>query len=175
VIGGEKDMLKRLIKAANLVDADIVFRVTTENPYFHWEEIDPTLRKHIKLKCDFSTLEPIPLGASFHIINTKALEKSFKNGTSRHRSEYCALYILENKEKFKTRVFQPEKILQRSEIRLTVDTPQDLILAREIYNALGKNGGPIQLKKIIKFLDKNPKLLEINSDISTVKKGSWFN
>lgn len=170
VIGGEKDVLKRFIKAANLVDADIVFRVSTENPYLHWEEIDPTLRKHIKLKCDFSTLEPIPLGAGFHIINTKALEKSFKNGTSRHHSEHVNLYINEHKEKFRSRIFNPKKVFQRSDIRLTVDTPEDLILVRKIYDAVGDNGKPIPFKKIIKFLDKNPELILINADIPREKK-----
>ena len=53
-----------------------------------------------------------------------------------------------------------------------VDTPQDLILVREIFNSLVKTKKPIQLKKIIKFLDKNPKLLEINSSMSNIKKGS---
>jgi spore coat polysaccharide biosynthesis protein SpsF (cytidylyltransferase family) len=53
-----------------------------------------------------------------------------------------------------------------------VDTPQDLILVREIFNSLVKTRKPIQLKKIIKFLDKNPKLLAINSSMSNIKKDS---
>jgi len=173
IVGNEKDMLIRLIKGAKLVNADIVFRVTTENPYLYWEGIDNAIKQHIKQNYDFSMIEPIPIGSGFHIINRKALEISHIKGSSKHRSEHCDLYIYENRDKFKTHVFKPEKILQRSEIRLTVDTPQDLILVREIFDSLGKTGKPIQLKKIIKFLDKNPKLLEINSSISTIRKGSW--
>ena len=175
IIGNEKDMLARLIKGAKLVNADIVFRVTTENPYLYWEGIDDSIDQHIKQNYDFSMIDPIPAGSGFHIINTKALEISHVKGSSRHRSEHCDLYINENKDKFKIHVFKPEKILQRSDIRLTVDTPQDLILVREIFNSIVRTKKPIQLKKIIKFLDKNPKLLKINSTIPTVKKGSaWI-
>ena len=172
IVGNEKDMLVRLIKGAKLVNADIVFRVTTENPYLYWEGIDNSIKQHIKQNYDFSMIEPIPMGSGFHIINRKALETSHKKGSSRHRSEHCDLYINENKNQFKIHVFKPEKILQRSDIRLTVDTPQDLILVREIFDSLVKTRKPIELKKIIKFLDKNPKLLEINSNISTIRKGS---
>jgi|TARA_B110000438_G_C15768408_1_gene630703 spore coat polysaccharide biosynthesis protein SpsF len=170
IIGNEKDMLMRLIKGANLVNADIVFRVTTENPYLYWEGIDNSIKQHIKENYDFSMIEPIPSGSGFQIINRKALEISHVKGSSRHHSEHCDLYINEHKNKFKTHIFQPEKILQRSDIRLTVDTPQDLILVREIFDSLIKSKKPIQLEKIIKFLDKNPELLKINSSIHYMKK-----
>jgi len=172
IIGNEKDVLIRLIKGAKLVNADIVFRVTTENPYLYWEGIDSSIKEHIKQNYDFSVIEPIPKGSGFNIINRKILEISHAKGSSRHRSGDFDLYINKNKNQFKTHTFEPEKILQRSEIRLTVDTPQDLILVREIFNSLVKTKKPIQLKKIIKFLDKNPKLLEINSSMSNIKKGS---
>jgi spore coat polysaccharide biosynthesis protein SpsF len=172
IVGDEKDMLIRLIKGAKLVNADIVFRVTTENPYLYWEGIDNSIKQHIKENYDFSMIEPIPSGSGFHIINRKALEISHLKGSSRHRSEHCDLYINEHKNKFKTHIFEPEKILQRSDIRLTVDTPQDLILVREIFDSLIKTKKPIQLEKIIKFLDKNPELLKINSNIHNMKKKS---
>ena len=165
IIGNEKDMLIRLIKGAKLVDADIVFRVTTENPYLYWEGIDNSIKHHIQQNYDFSTIEPIPSGSGFHIINRKALEISHAKGLSKHRSEHCDLYINENKKQFKTHIFKPKKKLQRSEIRLTVDTPQDLILVRKIYDSIIKTKKHIQLEKIIEFLDKNPDLLKINSNL----------
>jgi len=113
----------------------------------------------------FSLVVPIPLGSGFQVINRSALEISHKYGTKRHRSEYCDMYINENKDKFKIYVFKPDKKLQKPQFRLTVDTPEDLIVVRKIYDKLGKKNNPISLRKIVKFLDDNPDIVKINSNI----------
>ena len=59
--------------------------------------------------------------------------------------------------------------MQKPELRLTVDTPQDLILAQIIFQALGKKGTLIHLKKIIKFLEENQHLAEINTNMEMTK------
>jgi spore coat polysaccharide biosynthesis protein SpsF (cytidylyltransferase family) len=46
VIGSETDVLFRLIKAAKAVNADIVLRATTENPFVHWEYVNDLIKKH---------------------------------------------------------------------------------------------------------------------------------
>ena len=45
VIGDDKDVLQRLIEGAKYVNADIVFRITPENPFIYWEGIDPFNKK----------------------------------------------------------------------------------------------------------------------------------
>ncbi len=160
--GNDLDVLHRLILGGRLTNADIVFRVTSENPYIYWEGIDSTIKNHINKKLDFSTVLPLPLGSSFEIINLNALEISHKKGSKRHRSEHCDLYIFENKKKFKINVLTPPKTLQYPDIRLTVDTPEDLMVVRMIYSALKNNNEPIKLVKIIDFLKKNPSIRKLN-------------
>ena len=162
VLGDDVDVLKRLIDGARYTNADVILRVTSENPYINWEAIDDTIKNHLKGKYDYSTILPLPLGSNFELINLNALEISHKLGKKRHRSEHCNLYILENKDKFKIKIIKPEKVFQRLDVRLTVDTPQDLIVARAIHQALGDGKKPIKLKKIIKFLDDNPTLSQSN-------------
>jgi len=149
ILGNDKNVLYRLIEGAKYVNADIIFRITPENPYIYWEGIDKVLRKHIVKNYDFSVIEDIPLGSGYEVINLDALEKSHALGSDKHRSELCSLYIYENQKKFRINRFFPEKSLQRPEIRLTVDNPEDLIVVRKIYENLGKNKNPIPLKKII--------------------------
>jgi spore coat polysaccharide biosynthesis protein SpsF (cytidylyltransferase family) len=55
--------------------------------------------------------------------------------------------------------------LRRPEFRLTVDTPEDLDLAREIFKSLYKKGSIISLSDVIQLLDDNPDLCKINSMI----------
>ncbi len=169
VFGDDKDVLKRLIDGAKYVNADIVFRVTPENPFIYWEGIDDAITKHIRGGFDYSLITPLPLGSGFQIINRKALEISHIKGKSRHRSEHSDLYIVENKNKFKINVLRPPKQLQRDDLRLTVDTPQDLMLTRLIYETIGNGNRPINLKLIIKLFDKNPKWAEINKNIRMMR------
>ena len=61
---------------------------------------------------------------------------------------------------------KPQKLLQRPELRLTVDTPEDLIVVRMIQKDLKIKKQPVSLIKIINFLDNNPKIKKINSRIS---------
>lgn len=164
VFADEDDVLKRLIYGAKYVNADIVFRVTPENPFIYWEGIDDAITKHIKGHFDFSLVTPLPLGSGFEIINQDALEISYKKGKDKHRVG-PDLYITENKTKFKINILRPPKEIQRNDLRLTVDTPQDLMLVRMIYKAIGNEDKPIKLISIIKLLDKNPCWLEINKNI----------
>ena len=165
VIGDDEDVLDRLVLGAEYVNCNIIFRVTSENPFIYWEGIDLAIKKHIDGKYDFSFIDGLPIGASFELINFDALEKSHKKGKNKHRSELCSLYIYENKKSFKINTIQAPKMLHRPNFRLTVDTPEDLIVARLIYKKLGKNLKPIPLNKIIQYLDKNKFVMDINSEI----------
>ena len=171
--GDDIDVLQRLIDGAKYVNADIIFRVTPDQVFIHWEKIDKLLRNHIQGKFSFSILNDVPIGAGYEIINLSALEASHSKGHKKHQSELASLYIYEHKNKFKINEVKPEKILQRSDLRLTVDFPEDLQMVRLIDKSIGNNGKPIPLKKIITFLDKNPEIAKINSHIPIGKARLW--
>ncbi len=163
--GDDRDVLDRLIKGAKFVNVDTILRITSENPYIYWEGIDSLIKKHLDSNSDLTTFSDLPLGTSMEIIKLKALETSHESGTRKHRSELCTLYINENPKKFKILRIKPEKELCKPEIRLTVDTPEDLLVAKIIYESLNKKNDPIKIKKIIKFLEENSSISNINSDI----------
>ena len=165
VIGDDKDVLQRLIKGAELTAANIIFRVTSENPFIYWEGIDTLIKNHIKGDFDFSFVDKVPIGSGYEVINLQALKKSHKLGSQKHRSELCSLYIYENQKDFSIYRFNPPSKLQRPDLRLTVDTPEDLLVARKIHENLGNGDKPISLRKIVEFLGMNPTISEINSHI----------
>lgn len=61
------------------------------------------------------TFEP-PISSCCQILSLKALEKSHKLGSKKHRSELIALYIFENINKFKTCSHKLNKKLNRPEL-----------------------------------------------------------
>lgn len=171
IIGDDKDVLQRLIQGAKYVNGNIVFRVTSENPFIYWEGIDALIKKHVKGNYDFSFFERLPIGAGFELINTKALEISHSLGNSRHRSELCSLYINEHQKKFK--IQKIKTAINAPDLRLTVDNPQDLMVVRLIHESLGNEDKPIPLKKIIEFLYLHPEIRNINSSIPIGKTRIW--
>ena len=165
VIGDELDVLGRLILGAKKTHADVVFRITSENPYMYWEGIDNLIQNHISGNFDLSFYKNLPIGASYELINLESLKIAHKFGNTKHKSEYSTLYFFENLNKFLINSVLPKKSLQFPKIRLTVDTPEDLIVARIIHTSLGNKTNPIKLEKIINFLNSNKKVLKINSKI----------
>ena len=163
VIGSEEDVQGRLIKAAEEVNGDIIYRVTTESPFTYMDTFEETLEKHIQNKAAITIIEELPEGTYYELINLADIKRAHDEGEDWHRSELCTLYMCENPDKFflqKLRVEDPE--LRRPDIRLTVDYPEDLIVIREVYRHFREASEEITIKGIVKYLDANPKLKEIN-------------
>lgn len=174
VIGDEKDVLGRLIAAGKKGNADIIFRVTSECPFIYMEGLPLALQKHIEHKASFTIIENLPEGAYFELIDLKALEKSYRDGEDRHRSEFCTLYINENPDKFKVQILSNiPSTLKRPDIRITVDWPEDLIVVRQLYKALKKDGQFIGIQEVIDYLDTHPELNKINNWITAGKGRVW--
>lgn len=119
---------------------------------------------------DLSFHGGLPLGSGLEIVSIKALQTAHKFGHKKHRGELSTLYIYEHPNKFNIFRYVPRSDLQKPDIRLTVDTPQDLWVARIIYEKLGNNDKPIPLKKIISFLESHPQVKAINSNIQVKYK-----
>jgi len=163
VIGPEKDVLRRLLLAADSIKADVLLRVTTENPYIFWENLDDLIVRHVHNSADLTVTESLPLGAGAEIISLQALKNAHTHGEDRHRSELCSLFIAENPDIFSIqRIPAPEK-LRHPEMRLTVDTPHDLILVRTLWQALHKENHLIAMEEIVQFLLDHPEIAAINS------------
>jgi spore coat polysaccharide biosynthesis protein SpsF len=70
-----------------------------------------------------------------------------------------------NQEKFKIVNIESEGELNRPELRLTVDKKEDFELIEQIYDRLYIEDNIFNIKDVIKLLDDNPELKNINADI----------
>lgn len=164
IIGDEEDTLERIIKGAKSVNAKIVFRKTSEDPFIYWEMIDDLIKHHIKHNFDISIVEDIPLGSGYEIINLKSLEICNRLCKTKKQRESWPRFLA-NIKKLKIYRHVSSSKLRRPDLRITVDTPEDLIVVRLIHQALGNRDKPIALMKIIEFLHKNPFVSKINSSV----------
>lgn len=172
VLGDQHDVLQRLILAGRMGRGTVVFRATTECPYLYLDNIRELLDAHVKDGNDLTVCERLPEGTYFELINLSALERSHDEGDDRYRSEHCSRYIFDHPEWFKVGRLLAPKPLQRPDIRLTVDYPEDLIVMRNIYDAL-KHDWPIPILSIVRFLDAHPHIKAINSQVDATGGRIW--
>jgi len=132
-------------------------RITSESPFPYFQSISEFWKKHSSNIVDATFLDNIIDGCGFEILSMNALIKSHKKGKKRHL-EHCSLYIRENFKKFKVQKFICSKKLNRKDIRLTVDYPEDLAVCRKIYSKLRIQAPLFRLESIIKYLDTKPEL-----------------
>lgn len=158
IIGDEKDVLSRLIQCGDRCQATDIFRLTTESPFTYFEAIEDAWKEHVEGDYDFSCLDKLPDGSGFEISKLNVLKYAHAHGEDRHRSEFCSLFIRENKSEFKIKNVDIPQSLRRTDIRLTIDYPEDLILCRAVYTHFKHKVPKIPLSDIIAYLDENPQL-----------------
>ena len=158
IVGDEKDVLQRLIQCGRKAQGTDVFRVTTESPFPYYDVVDEAWERHLEAGNDVTTIDGVPEGCHFEIYALEALEKSHELGDARHRSEYCSLYVREHRSDFKVEVLPIPPQLERLDLRLTVDNPEDLVLCRRVYAHLKHKAPRLPLAEIIEFVDSHPEL-----------------
>lgn len=156
--GSEKDVLHRLILCGEAGGATDVFRVTTESPYFYYDMIAEVWKRHVDNGNDVTVIDGLPEGSHFEIYSLDALRRSHERGDSRHRSELCSLYVREHREEFRVEVLPIPPSLERMDLRLTIDYPEDLVLCRAVYEKFRALAPRIPLEDIVAFLDGSPAL-----------------
>lgn len=156
--GSEADVLMRLIQCGEAGDGTDVFRVTTESPFPHVDMVAEVWEAHQAHGNDVTAIDGLPEGCHFEIYTLEALRRSHDRGEERHRSEYCSLYVREHRGEFRVEVLPVPVALERMDLRLTIDYPEDLVLCRRVYERLRSLAPRIPLARIIEFLDAEPEL-----------------
>jgi len=162
--GSEEDVLDRYYKAAKKYGADVIVRITGDCPLIDPELVDEVIDYYLKNK---DKLDFVHNGTTYPdgIVETEvfpfaALEKAWREAKLASEREHVTPYIWKNSDKFRTATLEYNEDL--SHIRLVVDDERDFRLVKEIFKNLYKEDEIFHLHDILKFLEKNPQLLDIN-------------
>jgi len=166
--GNEDDVMDRFIKAGERERADVIVRITGDNPLTDPELIDTMIESHIDSKADYTRIDNLPVGITTEATTFSSLKKAFQMAEDSRQSEYMTNYFVDNPQFFKLNILQPDDEIRRPQYRLTVDYPEDYELMKKIFsNFKGKE--TFSIRDVIKFLDNNPKIANINSNIKPLK------
>lgn len=172
--GSEENVLLRYYKTAKKFKIDAIVRITSDCPLIDPKIVDLIIEKHLNSDADYTsnTLErTFPRGLDVEVFNFKVLEKAQKEAKESYQREHVTPYICENINVFKFQNIEAKGKLRRPELRLTVDTKEDLKLIREIYSCLYKPGKIFHTEEIIDLLNNHQELIKINEKVRQKKLG----
>jgi len=157
IAGEEDDVLGRHIEAARKTGGTDSLIITSESPFVYFDAIEKAWQEHREDDNDVTGADALPDGAGFSITKVDALRLAYRKGSPYHRGDTNS-YIREHSDEFQIKKLEIPEELRRSDIRLTIDYPEDLILCRHIYASFHQQAPRVPLIDIISFLDTNPHL-----------------
>lgn len=168
--GSEDDVLSRYVGAAEASRADVIVRITADCPLMDPAEVDRVVRLFLSAAggLDYAANQGPserrgPLGLAVEAFTIEALEKSAREGREARHREHVTPYLYEAPGRFRTALFHPE--IDRSELRLTVDTPDDLALVRAVLAAIEGDPEASALATVARLLDQHPEVRELNASV----------
>lgn len=167
--GSETDVLDRFRQAAATAAAAHVLRVTADCPLLSWEEADRVIAHHVLTGADYTHNVTVwgsgmPLGTGTEIFTFDALDQSWRDGHQPHHREHVDEFVYEHPERFRIERVEAPEHLRRPDLRLTVDTADDLELIREIQRRLGSQRA-VPLAEVVELLDAEPDLARRNEHV----------
>ena len=165
--GSLDNVLERYYEAALKFELDIVVRITSDCPCVDWTTIDDIIQSHIDSDAEYTSntlLETFPRGIDCEVFNFDVLKEAYLNASEKYEKEHVTPYIYKtNPDKFQINKYVSSN--DYSDIRITLDTPQDYAVLCVIYDNLYENDNFFTLVDILELFDKKPWIKYINEDI----------
>lgn len=171
--GSENDVLDRFWQCAKAHKADIIVRVTADDPLKDSEIIGRALAEfNANEGIDYvsNTITPtFPEGLDIEVFSFKALDRAAREATLPSEREHVTPYIWKHPDRFSVHCFKMYPDL--SSWRWTVDKPEDLLFIQTLLSHF-ENNIETSYKEIIQLLNEKPELKKINA--GTVRnEGYW--
>jgi len=170
--GHEEDVVLRLYNAALENDFDYFINITADCPLFGFDYIKDIVGIHETKNADLVTSLDFPHGIFTYGIKTSAFAKVIQL-KSTEQTEVWGDYFYKNPDKFNVEKLDAPKRQQRKNYRLTLDYPEDFAFFEAVYSHFGKNTYKISSDDIVKYLDNNPAVVNINSNCKALYEKRW--
>jgi spore coat polysaccharide biosynthesis protein SpsF (cytidylyltransferase family) len=137
--GDRDDVLGRFSSAAHAFDLDPVIRATADNPAVDVQSPGRVIAALRATGADYIREEGLPLGAAVEGMTAAALHRAAQLATDLYDREHVTPFIRNRRDLFHVREVDAPSTLTRPELRLTVDTPEDLAWVRELFLRTGSD------------------------------------
>lgn len=143
--GPEADVLERFVRAAKALKLTRIVRVTCDNPFLCPVLASAVVAAHRAESLDYASNRNesgsgIPDGSGVEVYSRDALMR-IREGASRPEDfEHINEYVFRHKEQFRMRILSVPEAARMPELRLTVDTAEDLERMRLLQTEIMEKG-----------------------------------
>ena len=159
VRGSSEDVLSRYATAAGESEAEIVVRLTADCPL-----LSPLVSGEVLGRfegCDYASntlRRTYPRGLDTEVFSADALHAAHAEASGAAEREHVTPFIYRRPERF--RLVEVLNDVDLSDLRWTVDTPDDFSFARAVYDALGAE---FEVADVLALLERRPALRQLNA------------
>jgi glutamate-1-semialdehyde 2,1-aminomutase len=163
--GSENDVLDRFVECAKAAHADVVVRITGDCPLIDPALVDRVIESFISNDVDYaSNTNPptFPDGLDIEVFTYAALSQAAQETRLWPHREHVTPYL---RESGKFRTFNLQNADDFSNLRWTVDEPDDLEVIRNVFDRLGGQAD-FSWSEVISLWKHDPNLFAVNRHIT---------
>ena len=168
--GSENDVLDRFVQTARQFGFSKIIRVCADNPFLDLAGMQTLIAEFEKSDADYLSFQlagnkPSILthfGFWTEAVRLDALEKASSLTTEKLYHEHVTNFIYGNPELFNVQFIPADSLVfLRSDIRMTLDTPEDFEIQQKIFDTISKENPNFGIPEIVGWLDQHPEILEL--------------
>ncbi len=166
--GSEEDVLSRVLEAAREHGIDVIVELTGDCPLIDPVVVERVIAEYRERKVDYVSnvlTRSYPIGMDTQVFSTAVLADVARRTDDAADHEHVSLYIYRHPEIYGLANVSAPPELARSELRLTLDTPEDLHVIRSVFEALYPGDPAFSLADILQFLDVSPEVAAVNAAV----------
>ncbi|MCL6577606.1 glycosyltransferase family protein [Kyrpidia sp.] len=172
--GPEKDVLARYYGAARAAKAEAVVRITADCPLISPEVSGRVLSRYLEGAGDVDyvsncLVRTYPRGLDTEVFAFAALERAYREAKYPADREHVTPYMWRQPSRF--RLAGVCDSVDRSHIRLTLDTQEDFELIGKIFEALYPDDPKFEYRDILRVLERHPEWTELNRHVRQKEYG----
>lgn len=165
--GSLDDVLIRFIEVIEEFEPTLVVRLTGDNPLVDPDVIDMMIRESDLSGADCvsnSLRRTFPYGLDVECVVPSALRRLISHDLTTSEREHVTLGVYARPDEF--RIHQVTQNPDLSQLRWTVDYPEDFAYIEQIYSALYVSGAVFGQDAVLKLIDQRPELRRTMADVS---------
>jgi spore coat polysaccharide biosynthesis protein SpsF len=168
VRGPEDNVLARFARAAELLDADIIVRVSADVPFIDAGFVDHLIENLIEQNADYVLLEDGAITAHEGVdpFTRRGLDRLMMDaGDDPVAREHVTGYFKLHPDFVPIARAAAYPPLAREGARLTIDTPDDLAFVEAVHARMEAKVGEASLADLLALLDREPNLRKMNAHV----------
>jgi spore coat polysaccharide biosynthesis protein SpsF len=153
VRGSIDDVLGRFVMVSVAVPSRWIVRATADNPAVDSESASRLLHALDESGAEYGVERGHPYGAAVEVIATSTLRRVAELTTDPHDREHVTPYVRSHGDRFRILTPDVPVDVRRPDLRLTVDTAEDLEFMRLVLQKAEVGPSPAQLQTVIAAAD----------------------